>query len=508
MEDSPEIEELDSHSREEEIDNYKMSIEISDESIDSIYESLLKGKSGFISSILMRNPIREIRILATTDDGTNFNLAAYIFTNETDFFGKQRGINEVADDIVAQTLVDIDDVQEMGGSYVIPGGDDRNFVLSVDDEQCILSISTGEVIQYEEEIEAGEEPFRLIESSPELTRENLEAHIEDLLNLTVIATNQCYRGIQFRKNYSPVLKVKGLQTLEIGEDYSMAIGNRESLLKKIEMTGKLDLTFEDVGGQREAKEILWLCSLGFKAPEVYERWGTKFPKGILLYGPPGTGKTLMAKVLASSSDSRFFNVRWADIASGWYGESESALKDIFDFASKGGKRTVIFFDEIDSLAPPRNNSYEGSQKVVGTLLSEMDGLKDSGKILVVGATNNIDGVDSALKRAGRFDFMIKFEMPDDNERLEIFNIHIKKAEEYAKRRLFEDINWALVMNHIGKYNGSDIAEVIRRVLEEKVKQELHGGNPNLVSTDDLIATIEKYNLRNEKRNPLGFLSSN
>jgi len=93
MEDSPEIEELDSHSREEEIDNYKMSIEISDESIDSIYESLLKGKSGFISSILMRNPIREIRILATTDDGTNFNLAAYIFTNETDFFGKQRGIN-------------------------------------------------------------------------------------------------------------------------------------------------------------------------------------------------------------------------------------------------------------------------------------------------------------------------------------------------------------------------------------------------------------------------------
>ena len=172
------------------------------------------------------------------------------------------------------------------------------------------------------------------------------------------------------------------------------------------------------------------------------------------------------------------------------------------------KRTVIFFDEIDSLAPPRNNSYEGSQKVVGTLLSEMDGLKDSGKILVVGATNNIDGVDSALKRAGRFDFMIKFEMPDDNERLEIFNIHIKKAEEYAKRRLFEDINWALVMNHIGKYNGSDIAEVIRRVLEEKVKQELHGGNPNLVSTDDLIATIEKYNLRNEKRNPLGFLSSN
>ena len=253
MEDSPEIEELDSHSREEEIDNYKMSIEISDESIDSIYESLLKGKSGFISSILMRNPIREIRILATTDDGTNFNLAAYIFTNETDFFGKQRGINEVADDIVAQTLVDIDDVQEMGGSYVIPGGDDRNFVLSVDDEQCILSISTGEVIQYEEEIEAGEEPFRLIESSPELTRENLEAHIEDLLNLTVIATNQCYRGIQFRKNYSPVLKVKGLQTLEIGEDYSMAIGNRESLLKKIEMTDKLDLTFEEVGGQREAK---------------------------------------------------------------------------------------------------------------------------------------------------------------------------------------------------------------------------------------------------------------
>lgn len=507
MEENFDIEQAESVSHLEAGEDFGMDFVIPDKNIDSIYQSLLDGESGKIAGCLMRNPIREVAVFVSSDDGEDFDMSAHILLKPAYFWGKQRGMNEILDDIVEELSDDesIDDVEEVGGCYIVPTESGVNLTLSVDDESCIFSVSTGEVIQYIDEIEAGMEPIRL-QDSPKLTRENVEGYLYEILNVTEVAAGQFYRGSGARK-FFPTLEVTELKPVEDTGDDSMAIGDRKALLKKIEVKEKMDYTLDDIGGQEKAKEILELCSLGFKSPEVYKKWGTKLPKGILLYGPPGTGKTLMAKVLASSSDSRFLNVRWADIASGWYGESEGALKDIFDYARKGKKRTIIFFDEIDTLAPSRSGAYEGSQKVVGTLLSEMDGLRDSSNILVVGATNNMEGVDSALKRGGRFDYMIKVDLPNAEERLEIFNIHISRAEGDAGNSLFENIDWEWVGKEIDGFSGADISEVVRRVLEEKVKEELHGGNPSLVSTEDLLNVIQEYNSRHEKKNPLGFVVS-
>ncbi len=506
MEDIPEIEKISESSAPIKDSNFSMDFEIPAESIDSIYESLLNKGSGMMCHLLMKHPLKEIYLFASSEDGKSFDLVSNIVPVTTAYWGKMGDIVYMSDQIALSVLDDesIGELEDLGGAYIIPGQKGSQFVISVDDEGQLLSISTGEIIQYSDEIEAGLKPDRLLES-PELTKENLEVYLRELVNLTMSATAEFYAEKSFKKVYAPILKISELEELEEAEDYSMGVGDRNALIKKIEVGEKLNLTFDDVGGQKEAKDILQQCSLGFKNPEVYQKWGTKFPKGILLYGPPGTGKTLMAKVLASSADARFLNVRWADIASGWYGESERALKDIFDNARKGKKRTIIFFDEIDTLAPPRSDAYEGSQKVVGTLLSEMDGLRDSSNILVVGATNNPAGVDGALKRGGRFDFMIKVDLPDEKARLEIFSIHMRKANEYSGRILFGDINWDTVAQYTKNFNGSDIAEVVRRVLEEKAKQELHGGDPERVNTDDLIETIQGYKPKTPKKRDFGFL---
>lgn len=505
MEDIPEIEKISESSAPIKDSNFSMDFEIPAESIDSIYDSLLNKEGGAMCHLLMKHPLREIYLFASSKDGKSFDLSSNIVTVPGAFWGKEKDVVYMSDQVALSVLDEesIDDLDEVGGAYIIPGQDESQFVMSVDDEEQILCISTGEIIQYIDEIEMGSKPERLLEP-PELSKENLERYMYELVNLTMLATSEFYAEKTFKKAYAPVLKISELQEVGTDEDYSMGIGDRNALMKKIEVGEKLNLTFDDVGGQEEAKDVLQQCSLGFKNPEVYQKWGTKFPKGILLYGPPGTGKTLMAKVLASSSDARFLNVRWADIASGWYGESERALKDIFDNARKTKKRTIIFFDEIDTLAPPRSDAYEGSQKVVGTLLSEMDGLRDSSNILVVGATNNPAGVDGALKRGGRFDFMIKVDLPDEKARLEIFSIHMRKANEYSGRILFGDVNWDTVAQYTKNFNGSDIAEVVRRVLEEKAKQELHGGDPERVNTDDLIKTIQGYKPKSEKRRSLGF----
>lgn len=508
MEDIPEIDKISESSAPMKDSNFSMDCEIPPESIDAIYESLLNKEGGMMCHLLMKHPLKEIYLFASSKDGKSFDLVSNIVPVATAYWGKMKDIVYMSDQIALSVLDDenIEDLEDFGGAYILPGHKDSEFVMSVDDEQQLLSISTGEIIQYDDEIEAGLKPDRILDS-PALTKENLELYLHELVNLTMSATSEFYAEKTFKKKYAPILKISKLEEPVETEDYSMGIGDRNALIKKIEVGEKLNLTFDDVGGQKEAKDILELCSLGFKNPEVYKKWGAKFPRGILLYGPPGTGKTLMAKVLASSSDARFLNVRWADIASGWYGESERALKDIFDNARKGKKRTIIFFDEIDTLAPPRSDAYEGSQKVVGTLLSEMDGLRDSSNILVIGATNNPAGVDGALKRGGRFDFMIKVDSPDQEARLEIFSIHMRKANEYSGRILFGDIDWDTIAAHTNDLNGSDIAEIVRRVLEEKAKMELHGYEAERVNTEDLTRTIKSYKPEPQKRRAFGFLGN-
>jgi hypothetical protein len=161
-------------------------------------------------------------------------------------------------------------------------------------------------------------------------------------------------------------------------------------------------SFDEVGGQEEAKRELQAICLAIKEPEAYRRWGARPPKGVLMYGPPGTGKTLLARCLAAESGANFVHVRATDVASKWYGEAERRLQSVFDQARRQAP-AVLFFDEIDALARHREESHEATHRVVSTLLENMDGLEESKGIVVIAATNRPPGRAGALRadRPGR-----------------------------------------------------------------------------------------------------------
>lgn len=455
--------------------------------------------------MLLKDPIRAIKLFATSVEKKAFDFAFDIQLDYKYYYGKMEDIGDLMENIGLYLSGDGEELDERGGNYIITRDNGMKFIISLDDEEYCISITTGDVILSAIEEENGEEPVRLL-NSPLLTKENYDIYLSEFINLSKEAIGVCYKNSDIQKQWcDPILL---LEPKEYRDIYSLYSTDRNSVLKNVEILDNFDLSIDSIGGQKELKQALERYSLGFKSPEIYRKWGTKFPRGILLYGPPGTGKTLMAKVLSSVSESRFFSVRWADIASEWYGESEATLKDIFEEARKGDRRTVIFFDEIDALAPNRSHAHEASQKVVATLLGEMDGMKDSSNILVVGATNRLEGVDSALKRGGRFDLMIKVDLPDDEGKREIFDIHLKQACKNAERSIFDTLEWSEIVKHMDKFSGADIAEVIRRTLESKVDLELRGKQPGLVTTEDILVGIREYRKRNDKSSgSIGFVKN-
>jgi transitional endoplasmic reticulum ATPase len=166
-----------------------------------------------------------------------------------------------------------------------------------------------------------------------------------------------------------------------------------------------------------------MIELPLRHPEIFEKLGIEAPKGVLLFGPPGTGKTLLAKAVASESNSHFISISGPEIMSKFYGESEARLREIFKEAREKAP-TIIFIDEIDSIAPKREEVMgEVERRVVSQMLSLMDGLEGRGKVIVIAATNRQNALDPALRRPGRFDREIEIKVPDKNGRLEILQIH-------------------------------------------------------------------------------------
>lgn len=185
-------------------------------------------------------------------------------------------------------------------------------------------------------------------------------------------------------------------------------------------------TYDDLGGlKREVQKVREMIELPMKHPEIFEKIGVEAPKGILLYGPPGTGKTLLAKAVAGETSAHFTTISGPEIISKYYGESEERLREIFKQAEENVP-SIIFIDEIDSIAPKRDEvSGEVEKRVVSQLLSLMDGMKNRGKVVVIAATNRPDSIDSALRRPGRFDREIEIGIPDEEGRFEILNIHTR-----------------------------------------------------------------------------------
>jgi transitional endoplasmic reticulum ATPase len=188
--------------------------------------------------------------------------------------------------------------------------------------------------------------------------------------------------------------------------------------------GTAHVAYEDIGGlKEEIQKVREMIELPLRHPEIFEKLGIEAPKGVLLHGPPGTGKTLLAKAVANESNAHFVSISGPEIMSKFYGESEARLREIFKEAKEKAP-SIIFIDEIDSIAPKREEvTGEVERRVVSQLLSVMDGLETRGKVIVIAATNRPNAIDPALRRPGRFDREIEIKVPDKRGRLEILQIH-------------------------------------------------------------------------------------
>ncbi|MGP8071044.1 MAG: CDC48 family AAA ATPase [Candidatus Bathyarchaeia archaeon] len=214
--------------------------------------------------------------------------------------------------------------------------------------------------------------------------------------------------------------------------------------------------WSDIGGLEEVKsELQQAVEWPLKYADLFEKSGAKPPKGILLYGPPGTGKTLLAKALANESEANFISIKGPELLSKWVGESESGIREIFRKAKQAAP-TVVFFDEVDSIAPVRGGGSSDSnvtERVVSQLLTELDGLEELQKVVVLAATNRPDIVDPALLRPGRFDRVLKVPPPDKKARLEILKLHT------AKNPLAPDVNLERIAEKTEGFTGADLAGV-------------------------------------------------
>ncbi len=238
-----------------------------------------------------------------------------------------------------------------------------------------------------------------------------------------------------------------------------------------------EVTYEDIGGLEDAiQKIREMVELPLKHPELFERLGIEPPKGVLLYGPPGTGKTLLAKAVANEANAHFIAINGPEIMSKFYGESEERLRDIFKEAEENAP-SIIFIDEIDAIAPKREEVVgEVEKRVVSQLLTLMDGLKSRGKVIVIAATNRPDALDPALRRPGRFDREIEVGVPDKNGRFEILQIHTRGMPlepEFEKEEVLQVLDEMKDRLHIDPADFSRLKLQIEKASEpEEVKSIL------------------------------------
>ncbi len=263
----------------------------------------------------------------------------------------------------------------------------------------------------------------------------------------------------------------------------------EKPVKSVGSVKATGTTYETVGGLRsEVQRVREMIELPMKHPEVFQKLGIEPPKGVLLYGPPGTGKTLIAKAVANESGANFFSIAGPEIMSKYYGESEQRLREIFDDAQKAAP-SIVFIDEIDSIAPKRGEvTGEVERRVVAQLLAMMDGLKERGAVVVIGATNREEAIDPALRRPGRFDREIEIGVPDRSDRIEILQIHVQNMP------LSDDINLESLADRMHGFVGADV----NALCKEAAMRALRRYMPDLTTEDEIPpGIIEQMQVRKE-----------
>jgi transitional endoplasmic reticulum ATPase len=277
-----------------------------------------------------------------------------------------------------------------------------------------------------------------------------------------------------------------LESLEVTrEDFDQATKDvQPSALREI-VVEVPDVAWEDVGGLSNTKRVLHeMVELPLKDPEAFERLGIRPPKGIVLYGPPGTGKTMLAKAVATESGANFLSAKGSALLSKWYGESEKKLAEFFRKARQVTP-AIIFFDELDSLAPARGGSLgepQVTERVVNQLLAELDGMQELRGVAILGATNRPDMLDPALLRPGRFDELVYVPVPDLAARLEIFRAQTRNMA------LMDGVDLDKLAAETEGYTGADIAGVCMKagLLALRESQDALG-----ISQEQLLRSIEE-----------------
>jgi len=330
------------------------------------------------------------------------------------------------------------------------------------------------------------------------TRKNVGASLNDIVKIKKVSTKVAKSvmlvpvndSVTVDKEFTDFVKnrLKGLPLSQGDEISVMILGNSmdfkigkttpkhvvkidraTNLVISTETTTdrKVRVTYEEVGGlKNEVIAMREIVELPLRHPELFLRLGVEAHSGVLLYGPPGCGKTLIAKVLASESEANMFSINGPEIMNKYYGETEARLREIFKEA-KDNSPSIIFIDEIDAIAPKREEAYGDVEKrVVAQLLALMDGLNDRGNVIVLGATNRPDSVDPALRRPGRFDREFEISVPNEDGRLEVLHIHTRGMP------ISEEIDLKELASELHGYTGADIKSLCREAAMKAIRRYL------------------------------------
>jgi len=408
------------------------------------------------------------------------NAPSIIFFDEIDAIATKReeSKGEVERRVVAQLLALMDGLKSRGKIVVIaatnipnsldpalrrPGRFDRELVIGVPQYEGrlkILKIHTRNM-PLDKDVS--------LEKLAEVTNGFVGA---DLASLSREAAMNVLRKILPQLNLKEDQKISEETLSEIKitmEDFKEALKSvRPSSLREV-LFETPKTTWEQVGGLEEVKqELIESVDWPLKHKGEFQKLGVRPPKGVLLYGPPGTGKTLLAKAVAKESESNFISVKGPELLNKWVGESEKAIREIFKKARQASP-CIVFFDEIDSVAPRRHvgtNDSHTTERVVNQLLTEMDGMQDLADIVIIAATNRPDLLDTALLRPGRFDRILLVSAPDKKAREAIFKVHTKGMP------LAKDVNLKDFVDKTDGYSGADIESLCREAAMLALRKDL------------------------------------
>ncbi|MHA2407387.1 MAG: AAA family ATPase, partial [Candidatus Ranarchaeia archaeon] len=365
-----------------------------------------------------------------------------IFIDEIDAIAPKRGevTGEVERRVVAQLLALMDGLHTRGQVIVVgatnrenaidpalrrPGRFDREIEIGVPDKNGRLEIM---------QIHTRGMPLNLTKNPEKVDLKKIAgvtygfvgADLEALCREAAMKTLRRYLpSIDLdEEQISPEL----LEKLEVNmTDFNLARREVQPSAMREVLVEIPNTKWAEIGGLEDVKQqLVEAVEWPLKDPKRFKRIGIKPPRGILLYGPPGCGKTLLARAVATESEANFISIKGPEVLSKWVGESEKAIREVFRKARQSAP-SIIFFDEIDAIAPKRGGGYDSgvTERVISQLLTELDGLSDFGDIFVLGATNRPDIIDQALLRSGRFDRLILVDAPDLDERLTILQLYTK-----------------------------------------------------------------------------------